>query len=1126
MLMSYTFIQVLKLFRYQQPSENTSPLLAGNYIPKVALLVISPASCRISMPVYETIFLVNSKQLIMIQTTKKRWILCIMLCMISSAYAQTPLRTSAEKAKKEMEAYMRQKQAEHKKHERLQLPDHSVFHHDGLFRVSFTGKSKVTVSSFFDDFSRELGITNNNSYRLVHTEKDTYGITHYAYNQYYKGILVEGGQLMLHEKDARLELANGKIYTQISVDVNPVINKSNAIDLALKTVPATKYIWQNLSEEKILQDQLSDKKASHYPDPVLVICKEDKTSKDILAYKVHVRAETPFADKWLLLDAQNGKLVRIADANGHINFPSRGNTLYSGNQNFTSNFSNLHFSLEESNRPIRTMNMLNGTDYAQAAKFTSRSFLWSSFATKLNTLTIERLSNAWNGVGEDFNRPDLYYEIWDELANSRIFRSVTVPNAITNGPRFVFSLNNITLLDKGRYSIRLFDEDSDSPDDLLGIFSFTNIPFSQRFNNRGTRVTISASLTTSGALDAHWGMEKAYDYFKNKHGRLSYDGRNSPITVYLHVNPVISSPSGNPNNAFWDYSRKAISIFDGDEIVQGSLAALDACAHELTHGVINNNGRGGLNPLGSQETLALNESFCDIFGKSTEAMAQPGTTDWTIAEKTFLETFPPNPVPFLRSMQNPKITGGATKYNGVNFAATDYYGKAGVQNRWFYLLANGGRGNIDENPAEPIYEVPALGLDKAANIAYTNVMSLLTTDASYKDAYIMSLDAISIQGSPNPSDNYKTVREAWFAVGVAKRPVINTFTPTQGPEGETVSINGSDFTGISYVGFNGTWVAAPNFTVNSDYTQILVEVPVGATTGPISLVAGYDTVTTADDFTVGCETPLTVNVNSTDNTSFTAEASGGTAPYTYSIDNINFSANNVFGGLTSGATYTVYAKDAGSCEGETTFLLSNPLECNVQAGSGGQGTSFITQNLGQAGGEVVVSYDMYGIPDQMEVFYDNQLLASTGGQVSGANSLTFTYTPNANGPFYCIIKMTAPNSGTAWEFIAFCPTPLRETLGRNPIAKNNPEHAAGKKQPAAILFPNPVRQNASLQISGIQEKAVIMLTDMAGKEIWTTIQKKDGIIQVPSESLAAGVYIVTISYDQGIKKTLKLVKSN
>lgn len=1067
------------------------------------------------------------KQFTIYQSSNCCRFICILFCMLSTAYAQPPLRTSSEKAKKEMELYNQQREAERKRHVRLTIPDHSVYQQDGLFRVSFTAKSQVTVSSFFDSFAKELGTANHNTYRLIHTEKDTYGITHYAYNQYYKGILVEGGQLMLHEKDARLELANGKIYTQISIDVNPLINKSNAIDLALKAVPATKYIWQNLSEEKLLQDQLSDKKASRYPAPELVICKEDKTSKDILAYKVHVRAEIPFADKWMLLDAQSGRLIRIADANGHINFPSRGSTLYSGNQNFTSNFSNLHFSLEESNRPIRTMNMLNGTDYTQAAKFTNRSFLWTTTATRLNTLTIERLSNAWNGVGEDFNRPDLYYEIWDELANRKIFRSVTIPNAITNGnPRFVFSLNDITLLDKGRYSIRLYDEDDDSPDDLLGIFSFTNIPFSQRFNNRGTRVTISASFTSSGALDAHWGMEKAYDYFKNKHGRLSYDGRNSPITVYMHVNPVLSTPVGNKNNAFWDYSRNAISIFDGDEIEQGSLAALDVCAHELTHGVINNNGRGGLNPLGNDETLALNESFCDIFGKSTEAMAQPATTDWTIAEKTFLETFPPNLTPFLRSMQNPKLTGAASKYNGTNYGGSDYYGKAGVQNRWFYLLANGGRGNIDENPAEPIYEVPALGLDKAANIAYTNVMSLLPTNATYKDAFIMSLDAISMQGSPNPSDNYKTVREAWFAVGVAQRPVINSFTPTQGPEGETVSINGTDFTGISYVGFNGTWVAAPNFTVSSDYTQILVEVPVGATTGPISLVAGYDTVTTADDFTVGCETPLTVNVNSTDNTSFTAEASGGTAPYTYSIDNINFSANNVFGGLTSGAAYTVYAKDAGSCEGQTTFLLSNPLECNVQAGSGGQGTSFITQNLGPAGGEVVVSYDMYGIPDQMEVFYDNQLLASTGGLVSNANSLTFTYTPNPNGPYYCIIKMTAPNSGTAWEFIAYCPTPLRESLGRSPIATTKPAMPSVNKTVSASLFPNPVKHNASLQISGIQEKAVILLTDLAGKEIWSGIQKKDGIAQIPSESLAAGVYIVSIIYDQGIKKTLKLVKSN
>ena len=55
------------------------------------------------------------------------------------------------------------------------------------------------------------------------------------------------------------------------------------------------------------------------------------------------------------------------------------------------------------------------------------------------------------------------------------------------------------------------------------------------------------------------------------------------------------------------------------------------------------------------------------------------------------------------------------------------------------------------------------------------------------------------------------------------------------------------------------WVAAPNFIVNDNYTQILIEVPAGATTGPIKLVVGYDTVTTAEDFVIGCETPLTAS---------------------------------------------------------------------------------------------------------------------------------------------------------------------------------------------------------------------------------------------------------------------------
>jgi len=72
-------------------------------------------------------------------------------------------------------------------------------------------------------------------------------------------------------------------------------------------------------------------------------------------------------------------------------------------------------------------------------------------------------------------------------------------------------------------------------------------------------------------------------------------------------------------------------------------------------------------------------------------------------------------------------------------------------------------------------------------------------------------------------------------------PDLGTFTPTKGPVGTLVTIPGFGFTGATDVQFNGV-SATPGFTVVSD-TQITATVPVGATTGPITVVTPGGTVT-------------------------------------------------------------------------------------------------------------------------------------------------------------------------------------------------------------------------------------------------------------------------------------------
>ncbi|MHB8521187.1 MAG: IPT/TIG domain-containing protein [Limisphaerales bacterium] len=83
-----------------------------------------------------------------------------------------------------------------------------------------------------------------------------------------------------------------------------------------------------------------------------------------------------------------------------------------------------------------------------------------------------------------------------------------------------------------------------------------------------------------------------------------------------------------------------------------------------------------------------------------------------------------------------------------------------------------------------------------------------------------------------------------FVVGNA--PIITDFSPTNGPPGATVVINGANFVNVTAVQFNGTNAA---FFVTAP-TQIQTVVPANATTGPITVATSAGTNRSAAVFTV------------------------------------------------------------------------------------------------------------------------------------------------------------------------------------------------------------------------------------------------------------------------------------
>ncbi|HOZ82506.1 MAG TPA: hypothetical protein PLU85_05695 [Bacteroidia bacterium] len=130
----------------------------------------------------------------------------------------------------------------------------------------------------------------------------------------------------------------------------------------------------------------------------------------------------------------------------------------------------------------------------------------------------------------------------------------------------------------------------------------------------------------------------------------------------------------------------------------------------------------------------------------------------------------------------------------------------------------------------------------------------------------------------------------------------------------------------------------------------------------------------------------------------------------------------------------------GDCAGNVSTIantdvsVTDPLGCGASF-SGNVGITALVANLGSKAGTATISYDMYSIPDRLDIRYDGQWIASTGtllspsgypncaispdGFVSGSHSVTFNYDPGKSR--LVEIYVSGCNSGTAWQIEVVCP---------------------------------------------------------------------------------------------------------
>jgi hypothetical protein len=65
-------------------------------------------------------------------------------------------------------------------------------------------------------------------------------------------------------------------------------------------------------------------------------------------------------------------------------------------------------------------------------------------------------------------------------------------------------------------------------------------------------------------------------------------------------------------------------------------------------------------------------------------------------------------------------------------------------------------------------------------------------------------------------------------------------------------------------------------------------------------------------------------------------------------------------------------------------------------------------------------YDMYSIPDALDILYEGSNVYSTG-LVSGSNTVSVTCGSNTTTSTTVFVQINAPEDGTAWEVSVSCP---------------------------------------------------------------------------------------------------------
>ena len=472
-----------------------------------------------------------------------------------------------------------------------------------------------------------------------------------------------------------------------------------------------------------------------------------------------------------------------------------------------------------------------------------------------------------------------------------------------------------------------------------------------------SRIEGQAPVGDSGVDKNYDLLGYTYDCYSTLFGRDSFDGAGAKLISSVHY-------STSYVNAYWNGTQMVYG--DGDGSTASSLAeSMDVTAHELTHAVTDTES----DLVYSGESGGLNEAMSDIFGNVCEWYRDGqvvSANTWLVGDDCWT---PGTPGDALRYMADPELDGSSIDHYADYYDGIDVHYSSGIANLAFYLMSQGGTHPRGQSSVV----VPAIGIEKAAQIFYRANTALLTANSTFADAKLLTQQAAQQLGYSQA--DVDAVKAAWDAVGVGVPIPPPPTTPLQNN------------------------VPVSNLSGNAgSKVYYSLDVPAGATSLSFTISGGSGD---ADLYVKFGSAPTSSSWDCRPYTAGNAETCtiSNIQAGTYYVMLHGYSAfsgvtlNGVYTGGSSGANHLVINEvDYDNVGGDNAEYVEiyNPTSAAVSLTgyslvyvNGGNNTSYATIDLGSAGSLAAGQYLVVG-SSSVSVPASEKKLASNKGLQNGA----------------------------------------------------------------------------------------------------------------------------------------------